>query len=356
MAEEGLEEPTLAAEALPDDFDPFAPKSSDPFRCHVCSEQCAQDNVTYKMGNRQPAHTWCYNAVRAAQTMLKKLSEPLTGEAKKQLLELPRQDPMRWQAIVRSMTSKKEWGRKAEQRQKLRSFVEELASEVRVGRKRRVLLLNQRQYIAYYSHNEGMSPEEATAQWARDEQNPEIYKERDGDKVYMAVLQPTQLEMSVSFAKRRTLKQDEDLETEEQRKAKYSDLTQEDTEGAKMLYDEGGGAVAGLQALQGSGASSCGAELGMKSLFHVVQPPAAPAPAATRNVSRGKVTPERCQDPALGLAHAQARWLRMLCSAQQRCCIRKLAGCSERQSPSRVRWGSACVPASARAAARKCMA
>lgn len=178
--------------------------------CHVCLVPLGgsqKADVTAALGPRQVSHKACYNAAHCLKRMTSKLSDSLDEGGKNRLRQLKEQDLEKWRGMCTALVADAQSARTTAQRQKVRSWVEELVSTTKVARKTGVILLSKRQYVAWFGLREGLPSAEALRMWEEDVADPQVYKERDADEIFVAVRKPTEVYYEESMEKRRRVEQ-----------------------------------------------------------------------------------------------------------------------------------------------------
>lgn len=171
--------------------------------CFLCEETfgtCNPSDLTAALGNRQIVHRGCYNATHAEQ-----IADGMADdEAKARIKQLKRVDEGEWRSMCMALKSNA-FSRTASQRQTAKTYIEEIVAETRVSREEKSFLFSESQYIVWYGLNEGLTRTQAAQKWAEDLHNESVYKERAGNKVWIAVKAPTVLRQVESVAKRRKM-------------------------------------------------------------------------------------------------------------------------------------------------------
>lgn len=142
--------------------------------------------LTYQ--NSKPLHKSCYNAKHSLQRMA--LVDPTLKEA---VIKLQQADPDKYHAVLMSLRTAANRTRSAKVREDAKRFVTTMSAEVKVTRSKGVMMLPERQYVAWHVHNELMTKGEATEKWRADVAGGQVYSEEDDGVICLAVKLPTKI-------------------------------------------------------------------------------------------------------------------------------------------------------------------
>ena len=79
--------------------------------------------------------------------------------------QLRKSDPAKHAGVVTSLATKEKYTRTPDDRARALTFVEEMVASIKIRRKRRVLMLPKRQFVAWQCHNLMIKKSQARAMW-----------------------------------------------------------------------------------------------------------------------------------------------------------------------------------------------
>jgi hypothetical protein len=224
--------------------------------CFVCEDElgsCSVDELSAGLGARQICHKGCYNGSHALARIMQSLSDVIP-EAKQKLADVRANNLPMWRGLCQSLVAEGQ-SRSTAQRGRVRAFVEEMVRESKVSRNDKILLMNNRQFVAWHIYNEMMSESDAQQKYHLDVNNKSIYREIGTDgQVLLAVRTATEIVFSNSVAKKQRVTSSVTIADDNDARTRMSTLVapSDDSASASAFANIGGGIFA-------SGASSSSA-------------------------------------------------------------------------------------------------
>lgn len=218
--------------------------------CVICSQDTTGD-PTVKTFGRRWVHGECNNARRCLDRIASK-----DDDMRQLLLKMRFEDPAKYLGIVLSLRSEPN-GRTAEARLGARKFIQEMTATTEVRKKKSVLLLPHRQFVAWYVHNEMLSVEEAEAKWQEEAESPDIHKEYEGSVLHLAVKLPTEISGIESLAKKKRVTFESTLNDDAAQRAAINNLK---SGGGGSIHDKSFQHLGNDALQEGAASSSAGAE------------------------------------------------------------------------------------------------
>lgn len=177
--------------------------------CGGCGELVDQQEHGAKLLGATAWHRDCYNAKHCLTRMAS-----ADSALKEHLQTVKDKDPEKYRGILMSLKASP-GQRSSSQRAKTKTFIVELCSEVMVRRKKSVLMLPRRQFVAWYVHNELLTPAQAEQKWEEDKVNPDIKHEVEDGVMCIAVRMPTEVAGIDQVVKRKKISNEAPVESAE---------------------------------------------------------------------------------------------------------------------------------------------
>ena len=169
--------------------------------CDLCDDTIDHEDLSlwFEFGMKK-LHNTCYGGLRCLKRMSNEPSKKVKMKAS--IDECRVTNLEKFKGIGMSLVTDTPKSRTAFQRTEVVNFVELMVSENSVAKKKKVMLLNKLQHIAWHMRL-GMPREEAKKKWKADKDDSDIYKEEEDGKLVIAVRKPTTITHEDKLSKQR---------------------------------------------------------------------------------------------------------------------------------------------------------
>ena len=130
----------------------------------------------------------CFSALKALQRLTQK-----NTDMKRRVDMCVRNDMEKFKCIALSLRTDQERTRSSRQRDETVEYITTMIKVTVVRRVSGVVLLNEREFVAYHKHWFGATKEKALEQWASSMKSPHVHREQEDGVWYVAVKKPTEI-------------------------------------------------------------------------------------------------------------------------------------------------------------------
>ena len=171
-----------------------------PDTCQVCDELIQpEDRSKYRMFSYNTLHKKCWAALQSLQRM-----GSSDAELRTKLVDARSANEDMFKLIAQSLVTARGRTRSDKQRDGTRKYVSDMSYENAVTRRKGILLLDRRAFIAYHVYTRGFDKVYAETAWAKALANPRRYKEQENGKTVIAVEKSTELIHDERLARRQS--------------------------------------------------------------------------------------------------------------------------------------------------------